>query len=86
MRLDRVRPSLQDLLNLVTFEQYSQLEVVECLRKDGSGTCCIAGICKLQNALRRATEVFLNELDQLTLADLVENEGELNERLGIAQE
>ena len=62
------------------------IEVVECLRKDGSGTCCIAGICKLQNALRRATEVFLNELDQLTLADLVQNESELNERLGIDQE
>ena len=59
------------------------IAVVECLRKDGSGTCCIAGVCKLQSALRRATEAFLGELDKLTLADLVENEGELSDRLGI---
>ena len=61
------------------------IEVVECLRKDGSGTCCIAGICKLQHALQRATDAFLSELDKLTLTDLVENEAELNDRLGMEE-
>ncbi|MDF1815862.1 MAG: Rrf2 family transcriptional regulator [Verrucomicrobiales bacterium] len=54
--------------------------VVECLRKEG-GSCCIAGICKLQSALHRATEAFFAELDKLTLADLIANEKELKSRL-----
>ncbi len=55
------------------------IAVVECLRRQG-GNCCIAGVCKLQGALRRATEAFLGELDKLTLADLITNERELHDR------
>lgn len=58
------------------------IAVVECLRKDG-GSCCIAGICELQTALRKATEAFLSELDTLTLEDLIQNESELCGKLKI---
>ncbi len=46
------------------------MHVVECF--DPATTCCrIAGGCRLQGALRRATGRFLEELDGVTLADLV---------------
>ena len=60
--------------------QLENVAVVECLREQG-GSCCIAGICKLQHALHRATQAFFAELDQLTLEDLIENENELLSRL-----
>ncbi|MDF1753448.1 MAG: Rrf2 family transcriptional regulator [Verrucomicrobiales bacterium] len=63
--------------------ELENMAVVECLRPDG-GACCIAGICKLQHALRRATEAFLAELDHYTLADLITNEVDLKERLRVS--
>ena len=56
------------------------LAVVECI-PPRKGTCCIKGICELQSALGRATQAFLAELDQLTLADLVKNDDELKSQL-----
>jgi Rrf2 family transcriptional regulator, nitric oxide-sensitive transcriptional repressor len=56
------------------------IAVLQCLRPEG-GSCCLAGICALQSALRRATAAFFAELDQLTLADLITNQPALLDRL-----
>ena len=62
--------------------EVENIAVVECLRQEG-GECCIIGICKLQAALQKATDAFFSELDRLTLQDLISNECELCEKLGI---
>lgn len=46
------------------------LDLVECLRE--SGGCPLEGPCRLVGALRSARRAFLDELDAVTLADLVE--------------
>ena len=48
------------------------LALLECF-PGGKGTCCIAGVCELKIKLMAAFEKFLEELDQLTLADVVTN-------------
>lgn len=55
------------------------LSIVECFSEDGA--CCIKGVCALELALYRAREAFLNELDQLTIADLALNRNALLARL-----
>lgn len=52
------------------------LHLVECF-DPGSNACRIAGRCRLEGALRRATNRFLDELDAVTLADLVAAPGAL---------
>lgn len=56
--------------------------LVECM-PPRQGACRIAGVCRLKSALARAREAFFAELDSVTLADLVGNDTELKERLGI---
>ena len=48
------------------------LAILECF-PGGKGTCCIAGVCELKSKLQIAFEKFLQELDSLTLADVVTN-------------
>ncbi|MFG0242471.1 MAG: RrF2 family transcriptional regulator [Phycisphaerales bacterium JB054] len=45
------------------------LHLVECLRE--TGDCPLAGPCRLVGALQRARGAFLDELDRVTLGDLV---------------
>ena len=46
--------------------------LVECLG-EGGGNCILAPACGLTSALRAAQEAFYAVLDQLTLADLTQN-------------
>ncbi len=46
------------------------LDLVECLQEQGR--CPLEGPCRLAGALRRARAAFLAELDQVSLADLVD--------------
>jgi Rrf2 family nitric oxide-sensitive transcriptional repressor len=55
-------------------------DVAECFNKE-TNTCPLIGICKLSNALKRATAAFLAVLDDLTIADIASNKGELLERI-----
>lgn len=50
--------------------------LVECLDRK-NGTCCIIPVCKLKHILEQAKYDFLNTLSQYTLADIIENKGQL---------
>jgi Rrf2 family transcriptional regulator, nitric oxide-sensitive transcriptional repressor len=54
--------------------------MVECF-DPSTNTCPLTSKCKLRQALRRATDAFLAELDSLTLADIASNGGQLLETL-----
>ena len=60
----------------------AELGVVECLDA-GGGTCVIAPACRLKSMLHDATEPFLEELDQYTLADVLKSRAPLARLLGI---
>lgn len=55
--------------------------LVECFDTDNN-TCPIAGMCALQKMLGRATDRFIKEMDQYTLADLIPNKRKLKATLG----
>ena len=56
------------------------LEIVECFNPQ-KNTCPLICICKLSRALLTATQAFMAVLDDLTLADIVENRGDLLARI-----
>jgi Rrf2 family nitric oxide-sensitive transcriptional repressor len=57
-----------------------RLDLVECFNPD-TNTCPLLGICKLSSALKRATQAFMQVLDDLTVADIAANRTELLERI-----
>jgi Rrf2 family transcriptional regulator, nitric oxide-sensitive transcriptional repressor len=60
-----------------------ELGVVPCLR-NGEAPCVIAPACRLKRILSRATDQFLAELDQHTLADLLAPKAQLQRLLQLA--
>ncbi len=52
------------------------LDLLDCFDAD-TATCPITPACRLRTALMRARDAFLRELDQVTLADLLDNRHEL---------
>ena len=60
----------------------AELGVVECLTK-GGGSCVISPACRLKSLLHDATNRFLGELDQYTLADVLKSRAPLARLLGI---
>lgn len=48
----------------------TDFHIVECF-DDESNSCRLNGRCKLKTVLKRASDSFLNELDQVTLADIL---------------
>lgn len=48
----------------------TDFDIVECF-DDASNSCRLNGRCKLKTVLKRASDSFLNELDQVTLADML---------------
>ncbi len=56
------------------------LDLVECFNPE-KNTCPLIGICKLSRALQKATKAFMAVLDDLTLADIAANKGELLARI-----
>ena len=58
------------------------LALVEC-RSPRDGGCPIAESCRLATALDRATQAFLEVLDDYTLADLLRPRAKLRRALGI---
>ncbi len=56
------------------------LDLVECFNPE-QNTCPLIGICKLSRALQKATRAFMAVLDDLTLADIAANKGELLARI-----
>lgn len=56
------------------------LDVVECFNPD-TNTCPLMGICKLSRAMMKATNAFMEVLDNLTVADIASNKVELLDRI-----
>jgi Rrf2 family nitric oxide-sensitive transcriptional repressor len=61
----------------------ADIRMVECLG-DGPVACVLCGACRLTRALTQALEAFFGVLDALTLAELVELQPAMRERLGLA--
>jgi len=61
------------------------LDLVECFNPEVN-TCPLIGICKLSRALQKATRAFMAVLDDLTLADIASNKGELLARIAPIEE
>ena len=61
------------------------LDLVECFNPERN-TCPLIGICKLSRALKAATRAFMAVLDDLTLADIASNKGELLARIAPIEE
>lgn len=61
------------------------LDLVECFNPENN-TCPLIGICKLSRALKDATRAFMAVLDDLTLADIASNRGDLLARIAPLEE
>ncbi|WP_209504381.1 MULTISPECIES: Rrf2 family transcriptional regulator [unclassified Ruegeria] len=61
------------------------LDVVECFNPE-KNTCPLIGICKLSQAIQKATGAFMAVLDDLTLADIASNRNELLNRIAPIEE
>ncbi|MGJ8624535.1 MAG: RrF2 family transcriptional regulator [Yoonia sp.] len=56
------------------------MDVVECFNPD-KNTCPLIGICVLSRKMQEATAAFLAVLDDLTIADIAANKGQLMDRI-----
>jgi len=56
------------------------LDVVECFNPE-TNSCPLIGVCKLSTAMKKATEAFMDVLDDLTVADIASNRNELLDRI-----
>lgn len=61
------------------------LDLVECFNPE-KNTCPLIGVCKLSRALQKATRAFMDVLDDLTLADIAANRGDLLARIAPLEE
>lgn len=74
------RPAEEIVIGAVVRLTEGPLEVVECFNPD-TNTCPLIGVCALSRAIQAATRAFMAVLDDLTLADIVVNRGQLLERI-----
>lgn len=56
------------------------LDVVECFNAE-TNTCPLIGVCKLSQAIQRATAAFMAVLDELTIAEIAANKSQLLDRI-----
>lgn len=78
------RPADQIVVGDVVRLTEGPLDIVECFNRD-TNTCPLLGVCRLSTALRRATDAFMSVLDDLTLADIAANRGDLLDRITRAE-
>jgi len=60
----------------------SDLNLLECFDQ-GTNHCVISPACTLKHALNKALHAFFSVLDEYTIKDLIRNEQELRELMGI---
>lgn len=58
------------------------LDLVECFNPE-TNTCPLLGVCRLSRKLREATAAFMAVLDDLTIADIAANRGQLMARIDL---
>jgi Rrf2 family nitric oxide-sensitive transcriptional repressor len=68
--------SVADILRITE----GPLKLVECFEPE-TNTCPLIGICRLSQALQKATRAFIDELDALTIADITANRDQLLARI-----
>lgn len=74
------RPAEEIIVGDVVRLTEGPLDLVECFNPENN-TCPLIGICKLSRALQEATRAFMAVLDDLTLADIASNRGDLLARI-----
>lgn len=57
-----------------------RLDVVECMDPE-INTCVLIDICKLSTAMSKAAAAFMAVLDEITIADIASNRGQLLTRI-----
>lgn len=74
------RPAKEIVVGDVVRLTEGTLDIVECF-SPATNTCPLLGICRLSRALHEATAAFMAVLDDLTIADITANRGQLIERI-----
>lgn len=74
------RPAEDILIGDVVRLTEGPLEVVECFNP-ANNTCPLIGICVLSRKLQQAAAAFMAVLDDLTVADIAANRGQLLDRI-----
>lgn len=74
------RPAEEIVVGEVVRVTEGPLDVVECFNPD-KNTCPLIGICVLSRKLHEATAAFMAVLDDLTIADIAANRGQLLDRI-----
>jgi len=77
------RPPEQIILGDVLRLTEPHFNLVECFDKNDPGDCPIIAVCNLRGGLRKALEAFMNVLDNITLADVLNQPDELAKSLNI---
>lgn len=74
------RPADEIVIGDVVRLTEGSLDLVECFNPE-TNTCPLMGICRLSQALQKATKAFMDVLDDLTLADIIQNREQLLGRI-----
>ncbi|MBY6092225.1 Rrf2 family transcriptional regulator [Maritimibacter alkaliphilus] len=74
------RPAAEIVVGDVIRLTEGPIELVECFNAE-TNTCPLLGICRLSAAMQKATAAFMAVLDDLTLADISANRGQLLDRI-----
>ncbi len=74
------QPSEQIVVGDVIRITEGPLDIVECFNPD-KNTCPLMGICVLSRKMQEATAAFMAVLDDLTIADIAANRGQLMDRI-----
>lgn len=57
-----------------------RIDIVECMNLE-TNNCVLVGVCKLSNAMSKASDAFMAVLDELTIADISANRDQLLARI-----
>ncbi|AXI07509.1 Rrf2 family transcriptional regulator [Oceanobacillus sp. 143] len=76
------KPADEINVGLVVRSLENDFNVLECFEQ-GANHCVISPACTLKHALNKALHAFFQVLEQYTVKDLINNEHELRELMGI---
>jgi len=74
------RPAQDIIVGEIVRLNEGSMDVVECFNPE-KNTCSLIGICVLSRKMQEATAAFMSVLDNLTIADIAANKGQLMERI-----
>ena len=77
------RPAEQIIIGDVVRHTEPNFDLVECFDQQEPGACPITPVCKLKGSLGRAFGAFMAVLDEVTLADVLNNRQDLARPLHI---